>query len=448
MFSRQASGQTSSGFLSPDSVIRTMWLLAVCLLICAVAFAQSTTEGAISGTVSDSTGAVVPNATIVVHSNATNAEQTVKSDSSGSFRAGSLRPAVYTVTVTAAGFAPYKAQQVIVNVGTVTDLSPRLNVGSATETVNVSAEAAQINTVSADFAPVLNNVAISNLPINGGRWSNFVLLTPTVVNDGSGFGLVSFRGMSVLLNNNTIDGADNNQAFFSEERGRTRAGYSSAKAAVQEFQVNTSNYSAEYGRSAGGVINTVTKSGTNALHGEMYFYDRDNDWGAVNPFTVLTTQTSPGVFTPAPYKPKDWRKISGFALGGPIKKDKLFFFLLSTGTSATTREFRCPVRRAGSTLLLRRLPSLAWARIWARPSPTVAARRLLATPLVLPACSVKTAPCPASASSSSGSPSWTGKSTTRTACRWNSIACAGLHPRVFRLSPPTLTALPASETTT
>ncbi|MBZ5627961.1 MAG: TonB-dependent receptor [Acidobacteriia bacterium] len=304
-----------------------MWLLAVCLLICAVAFAQSTTEGAVSGTVYDSTGAVVPNATIVVHNNATNAEQTVTSDSTGNFRATSLKPSVYTVTVTAAGFAPYKAQQVIVNVGTVTDLSPRLNVGNAAETVTVSAEAPQINTTSADFAPVLNNTAISNLPINGGRWSNFVLLTPTVVNDGSGFGLVSFRGMSVLLNNNTVDGADNNQAFFSEERGRTRAGYSSAKAAVQEFQVNTSNYSAEYGRSAGGVINTVTKSGTNALHGEAYFYDRDNAWGAMNPFTLLTTQDATGAFVTNSYKPTDVRKISGFAIGGPIKKDKLFFFL-------------------------------------------------------------------------------------------------------------------------
>jgi hypothetical protein len=168
--------------------------------------------------------------------------------------------------------------------------------------------------------------SISNLPINGGRWSNFVLLTPGAVNDINGFGLISFRGMSTLLNNNTIDGGDNNQAFFSEERGRTRVGYSSAKAAVQEFQVNTSNYSAEYGRSAGAVVNTVTKSGTNQYHGEVYYYDRDNEWGATNPFTTITTQTSPGVFTTSPFKPTDVRKIYGFGVGGRIIKDKLFFF--------------------------------------------------------------------------------------------------------------------------
>ena len=129
------------------------------------------------------------------------------------------------------------------------------------------------------------------------------------------------------MNNNTVDGGDNNQAFFSEERGRTRIGYSSAKAAVQEFQVNTSNYSAEYGRAAGAVINTVTKSGTNQYHGEVYFYDRDNSWGATNPFTTLTTQSAPGVFTTSPYAPVDVRKMYGFGAGGPIKKDKLFFFL-------------------------------------------------------------------------------------------------------------------------
>ena len=133
--------------------------------------------------------------------------------------------------------------------------------------------------------------------------------------------------MSTLQNNNTVDGADNNQAFFAEERGRTRAGYSTAKAGVQEFQVNTSNYSVEFGRAVGGVVNTVTKSGTNALHGEAYFFDRDNNWGATNPYTTLTKPTdTPGVFATTPYKPKDWRKMIGTGVGGAIIKDKLFFF--------------------------------------------------------------------------------------------------------------------------
>jgi len=290
------------------------------------ASAQSTTDGAIGGTVFDATGAAVTAARVTVRNNGTNLEQAIVTDESGYYRVTKLQPASYTVTIDATGFAPFKVEQVIVEVGSLTDLSAHLQVASAGATVLVSSDLPDINTTSADFAPIVDQVQITNLPINGGRWSDFALLTPAVVNDGNGFGLLSFRGVSTLLNNNTVDGADNNQAFFSEERGRTRAGYSSAKAAVQEFQVNTSNYSSEYGRAAGGVVNTVTKSGTNTFHGEGYFEDRDNSWGATNPFTTLTSQTSPGVFTPSPYKPTDVRKIYGFGIGGPILKDKLFFF--------------------------------------------------------------------------------------------------------------------------
>ncbi len=307
-----------------SSIVRCCLALMVIVLFACGAFAQSTTDGAIGGTVLDTSGAAVPNAKVTVKNTGTNAEEIVMTDDTGYFRVGKLQPATYSVSVDAQGFALFKAEKVIVQVGSVTGISARLNVASAGATIVVSGELPQINTNSPEFAPTLDQTAISNLPINGGRWSDFALLTPAVVNNSSGFGLLSFRGISTLLNNNTVDGADNNQAFFSEERGRTRAGYSSAKAAVQEFQVNTSNYSAEYGRAAGAVINTVTKSGTNQYHGEAYFYDRDNDWGATNPFTKLASTTSPGVFTP--YKPVDVRKMWGGGIGGPILKDKLFFF--------------------------------------------------------------------------------------------------------------------------
>ena len=120
-----------------------------------------------------------------------------------------------------------------------------------------------MHTQDVAISTTIDQNAIDNLPINGRRWSNFALLTPGVVSNADGYGLLSFRGISFLLNNSTVDGADDNQAYFSEERGRTRASYSVSQAAVQEFQVNASNYSAEYGRAAGGVINTVTKSGSN-----------------------------------------------------------------------------------------------------------------------------------------------------------------------------------------
>ena len=97
--------------------------------------------------------------------------------------------------------------------------------------------------------------------------------------------------------------------------------------AIQEFKVLTYNYSAEYGRSAGGVVNTVTKSGTNSIHGEAFFYDRDNVWGAINPFTKISVPATPTTFNQVPYKPTDWRKMSGFGVGGPAIKDKLFWNL-------------------------------------------------------------------------------------------------------------------------
>lgn len=313
-----------------SSMIRALVVSVVMLMVlCALSSsspAQSTTDGAIGGTVTDTSGAGVPGAKVTVKNLGTNAEEVVMTDDTGYFRVGKLQPATYSVTVNAQGFARFTIEHVVVQVGSVTDVIARLNVASADATVVVSAEIPQVNTNSAEFAPTVDQTAINNLPINGGRWSNFVLLTPGAVNDSNGFGLISFRGMSTLLNNNTVDGGDNNQAFFSEERGRTRIGYSSAKAAVQEFQVNTSNYSAEYGRAAGAVVNTVTKSGSNAYHGEVYFYDRDNSWGAFNPFTTLTKQSSPGVFTTSPYNPVDVRKMYGFGVGGPIKKDKIFFY--------------------------------------------------------------------------------------------------------------------------
>ena len=314
--------------ISGRSIRLLLTLLFCCLLLSSItALGQSTTEGAVGGTVVDPQDKVIRGADVTVRNNGSNQVFNTKTGESGYFRVGQLQPSTYTVTVNAEGFAPYKAANVIVTVGSLTPVAPHMTIGT-TEQVEVTAVTSLVNVTSGDFAPTLNETAIENLPINGGRWSSFVLLTPGVVSDGQGFGLVSFRGMSTLLNNVTIDGADNNQAYFSEERGRTRAGYSTPKVAVQEFQVNTSNYSAEYGRSAGGVINTVTKSGTNGIHGEAFWYVRDNSiGGSTNPFTTLSSFNAiTQKVTTAAYKPVDVRKMGGFGVGGPLIKDRLFWF--------------------------------------------------------------------------------------------------------------------------
>ena len=298
-----------------------------CLLVVAlsaVAFAQSTTTGAIGGVVTNPAKEVVAGAAVTVKNVETNKEDSATTDDTGRFKVANLQPGRYSVTVNSTGFSPLTQENVVVEIGLETRLEVALQVGPVTGTVDVSAEAPVINTNQQDFSTNINQTSINELPINGRRWSNFALLTPGAVPDGT-FGLISFRGISGLLNNNTIDGGDNNQAFFAEERGRTRISYSISQAAIREFQVNTSSYSAEYGRSAGGVVNAITKSGTNEFHGGVFYYQRNNKWGARNPLAVRQEVIN-GVFTPVGFKPKDVRHQFGGTIGGPIVKDKAFFF--------------------------------------------------------------------------------------------------------------------------
>src|SRR5581483_7140700 len=305
-------------------LVRIVLLALTCLGLCLTVAAQSTTEGAIGGVITDPQSAVVPNATITVHNNGTNREDTATSDAAGRFRVIHLQPATYTVSVTAAGFAAYKQENVVVEVGRVTGLDVALAITGKTEVVEVRAETPVIQTEQHDFNSNINQVSLNELPINGRRWSQYALLTPGTSPDGD-FGLISFRGISGLLNNNTVDGGDNNQAFFSEERGRTRSPYSVSQTAIREFQINTSNFSAEYGRAAGGVVNAVTKSGTNRLHGDVFYYNRNNELGATNPFTRQSTLVN-GVVVTQPIKPENVRHQFGGDIGGPIIKDKIFFF--------------------------------------------------------------------------------------------------------------------------
>jgi len=286
--------------------------------------AQSTTDGAIGGAVTDQSGGVVPNAVVVSHNLGTGSNSSGVTDGSGRYLLIHLQPGLYSLDITGTGFGTFKATSITVEVGRVTTIDVTLNVKALAETVVATAELPVITADRPDFSTNINDTTIDNLPINGRRWSTFALSTPGAVPDG-GFGLVSFRGISGLLNNNTVDGADNNQAFFSEERGRTRISYSTSEAAIQEFQINTSNYSAEYGRSAGGVVNAVTKSGTNQIHGQAFWYYRDSDLGAINPFSFQKV-VSNGSTALVPFLPPDKRHQFGGGIGGPVVKDKLFFF--------------------------------------------------------------------------------------------------------------------------
>ncbi len=294
------------------------------LALSTIAFAQSTLTGGISGKVTDPQGASIPNAAVTATNAGTNKEATATSDNDGGFRVVNLEPGSYTVKVTVAGFADFVQEKVVVEVGQITSLIVPLGVAGTTATVEITAEAPVINTNSQEFSTNINQTSINELPVNGRRVTDFVLLTPASVPDGP-FGLISFRGISGLLNNSTVDGGDNNQSFQSEERGRTRIPYVVSQSAVREFQVNSSNYSAEYGRSAGAVVNTVSKSGTNEFHGDLFEYYRNNKFGARNPRAFQSVLIN-GISTPVGIKPLDIRHQFGGDIGGPIVKNKAFFF--------------------------------------------------------------------------------------------------------------------------
>ncbi len=304
-----------------------LFIFAACF--CSISLnAQTSTQGAVTGTVTDPSGAVVQGAAVTIQNKATNAVAGTKTDGSGFFNVPLLDPGTYKITIVAPGFAGYTADNVMVGVSQVTSLLPHLALASSSAEVVVTEQDPIINTESPDFTESINQAALANIPINNRRWSALAMTTPGVVADTSGFGLISVRGISTLLNNVEIDGADDNNAMWGEERGRTREAYSTSGMAVREFAVNTGVYAAEYGRAAGGVVTSVTKSGTNQVHGVAYFFDRESNWNAYNDFTTITTAVGspiPTSFKTSPLKPEDLRKIYGFTVGGPLIKDKLFW---------------------------------------------------------------------------------------------------------------------------
>jgi outer membrane receptor protein involved in Fe transport len=321
----QAVG-TLSGDQMKKLMIKALLLTAACIAVQPV-LAQSTTQGAIVGTVFDSSSAVVPNATILIRNNGTNAELKLTSDSAGLYRAPQLIPGTYTVTISAPGFSDERTSNVTVEVSIATSLDVHLKTGAADQIVDVTASAPVLNFEDPTYGGHLSNVEIESIPINNRRWSTLALLTPGATVDVNGFGLIQFRAISPLLNNVEIDGADDNQGFYAEERGRTREGYSTSQASLREFTVNSGVYSAEYGRAVGGVINSVTKSGANQLHGELYFYNRDSSRSAFGYQTNNTTfDATTGKYVTAPFKPSDKRNQYGFGAGGALIKDKLFWF--------------------------------------------------------------------------------------------------------------------------
>ena len=304
------------------------------------AWAQSGNQASVEGTVSDSSGAVLPNAEVKLTNSGTGVTLTATTDPSGYFRFPVIPVGTYDLAVTQSGFAPYSAKSIIVGVGAKINLKVPMSIGGQKESVNVTAELPVVETTRTQVSSTVNDRAVSELPTNGRNFMDFVLLTPAVVKDVRG-GDISFAGLRGTLNSLTIDGTDNNNTFFGQTLGRTgsgRAPYQFSEDAVQEFQVNTNGYAAELGRAGGAVTNVVTKSGTNTFHGSAFEFFRDRGLNANDPIYSMNRAFNLAAGRAAPVKPGYHYHQFGGNIGGPIKKDKLFFFFDYDGQRNTLGE--------------------------------------------------------------------------------------------------------------
>ncbi|MDM7924003.1 MAG: carboxypeptidase regulatory-like domain-containing protein [Pyrinomonadaceae bacterium] len=302
-----------------NRILHALGVLAVFTMLSISAIAQSqATTGTVQGTIVDPNGAVVSGATITVKNNATGFERTVTTNSDGFFTAPLLPLGRYKITTTASGFSSSVLDNVEVNIGQTLNLSISMKVGEASEVVDVSAEAEGVEIARTELSTQINQRSVENLPINRRDFSRFALLTPGVsIVQGPDGDEITINGQKGIQNNVSIDGADANNPFFGEQRGGQRPAFTISLESVKEFQVVPVGASAEFGRSSGGFINAVTKSGTNNFSGAAFLFFRNQSLSSQNPDAV-----------DAGLPVEDFRNYQfGGNVGGPIKKDKAFFFV-------------------------------------------------------------------------------------------------------------------------
>src|SRR6266478_3687606 len=294
--------------------------VSVLFLLCAAnAGAQASRVGAtLEGVVSDTTCAVIPNAKVELHNPLTNQLRSVSTDGQGFFRAEQLAVGTYEVGVEQAGFALYRHTGVVLSLGQTVLLDIVLSPASASEKVTVSAQPSAIDTSQTSVVSSVDQERIEELPVRTRNYLDFVLLAPGVSSSpiaspvsgstpvtGSGF---TFGGLRPRSNNVSIDGLDNNDEYSGSSRTEL------SPEIVQEFQVVNNGLSAESGGASGGSINVITRSGTNTIHGDAFLFAQD---GALNARPSFETQ---------PRKPSFRRFRGGFALSGPILKDRTFYY--------------------------------------------------------------------------------------------------------------------------
>jgi outer membrane receptor protein involved in Fe transport len=315
------------------SFSRVLLLVSCVAAISISALAQSqATSGNIEGRVVDPNGAAVAGATVTATNQQTGLEKSATTNDEGGFSIILLPPGTYTVKTSASGFSQSELKDVTVTVGSHTPVDVKLTIGGTTATVTISEPVPLVETTRTSVSTTINQQSIDNLPINGRNFQDFATLSPAVVRDPRG-GDLSVGGQRGTFNSLQVDGVDNNNTFFGQAfgRGGVRPPYQFSEESVQEFQVNQNGFSAEFGRAGGGVINVVTKSGTNEFHGGAFEYFRDEALNANDPI-VKANQFRAG-------QPNRRAKLQinqfGGHFGGPISKNRAFFFFTYDGQRAS-----------------------------------------------------------------------------------------------------------------
>jgi hypothetical protein len=299
--------------MKASASLRMFFFAVVLLLVRQFAFAQGAATGDLHVTVKDPKGGGVTNATVTVRDVAKGLERAGSSDGQGGYSVRQLAPGTYSVIVAAPGFAKAEATGVAITVGEMAELPITVTVAGGKEVVEVNSQAELVETSRSSTTDTIGQRRIDNLPINGRNYINFTLTDSQVLRDNapntgaaptSGLNISGQRARSNLVN---VDGADATDNAVNGVRSTV------SQEAVQEFQIITNSYAAEYGRASGGVVNIITRSGSNDFHGDVFGYLRNRNFQAVNPFS--TTRN-----------PAYTRVQGGVAFGGPIKKDKTYYY--------------------------------------------------------------------------------------------------------------------------
>jgi len=301
------------------SRFRSFFVALLCFVFAAAAFAQSTnsTTGGISGTVADSSGGALPGVTVTVSNTQTGLTRSTVTESDGKYNVQLLPPGTYSVKAELEGLGKAEAPKVTVLLGNSTNTDLSIN-PQVSEAITVTAAAPIVDTTRTGTAISVTEDQIENLPILGRDFRALAQLTPGVATAFGG--RITSNGARGLSTDFNIDGASSNNDFFGEQTGGTRAPFTFSQAAIKEFQVIRSQYNAEYGRGVGAQLNAITKSGTNDFSGEVFYFLRDREWAATRPTTLPN-----GVNITDSFRGRNSTQ-PGFAVGGPIQHDKLFFF--------------------------------------------------------------------------------------------------------------------------